>query len=66
MTEEDEEFLRLKRENEMRQANCKHRWEESTFGNKYWGPGTHQYTCARCGKMNMVRMGVDHGNHAQR
>lgn len=53
MTEEDEEFERLRREREMQQANCKHRWQESEFGKQYWAPGTYQYTCARCGKMNM-------------
>lgn len=62
MTEEDEEFERLRRENELRQANCQHRWEESKFGNKYWAPGTYQYTCARCGKMNM---GVLDGSRTQ-
>lgn len=56
MTEEDEEFLRIQREGEMRQTNCKHRWEESEFGKQYWAPGTRQYTCARCGKMNMFVM----------
>lgn len=56
MTEEDEEFLRIQREREMRQANCKHRWEESKFGVQHWAPGTYQYTCARCGKMNMGRL----------
>lgn len=64
MTEEDEEFERLQREREMRQANCKHRWEESEFGKQYWAPGTYQYTCKRCGKMSM---GVLNGNsEAQR
>lgn len=54
MTQDEiDEHLQQKQEREARQANCKHRWEESTFGNKYWAPGTYQYTCARCGKMNM-------------
>lgn len=43
-----------------RQAACKHRWEETAFGEKCWAPGTHQYTCHRCGKMNMITLGVDH------
>jgi len=60
MTEEEEEFERLRRENELRQANCHHRWQESDFGKKYWKPGMHQYTCNRCGKMQMVVLGVDH------
>ena len=59
MTDEDEEFERILRENKIRQDNCKHRWEESNFGSKYWTPGTHQYTCARCGKMNMFTVGVE-------
>ena len=59
MTDEDDEFARIARETELRQANCQHRWEESEFGKQYWAPGTHQYTCTRCGKMNMFTMGVD-------
>lgn len=34
---------------------CKHRWEPSNFGERYWAPGTYQYTCARC---NRVLMGT--------
>ena len=56
MNEEDEEFLRIQREREIRQANCQHRWEQSEFGQKHWEPGTWQYTCRRCGAMNMFRM----------
>lgn len=44
----------------MTEKKCQHRWEESDFGKKYWEPGTRQYTCARCGKMNMIRLGVDY------
>ena len=47
MTDEDDEFARIARETELRQANCQHRWEESEFGKQYWEPGTHQYTCTR-------------------
>ena len=41
--------------------NCQHRWEESAFGKQYWEPGTHQYTCHRCGSMQMVQIGIDQG-----
>lgn len=32
---------------------CKHRWEPSYFGQRQWAPHTWQYTCARCGNVNM-------------
>lgn len=48
--------METKEETEARQAQCKHRWEETQFGNKYWAPGTRQYTCVRCGKMTMFTM----------
>jgi hypothetical protein len=38
-------------------AACKHRWEPSEFGAKWWEPGTYQYWCARCNDMLMVRLG---------
>ena len=40
-----------------KQDACQHRWEESSFGKKYWAPGTWQHTCRRCGKMSMVQIG---------
>lgn len=43
-----------------KQTECRHRWEETDFGKKYWEPGTWQYTCQRCGKFSMVQIGVDH------
>ena len=62
MTEEDEEFAALEQRlksikeiNDKRSA-CKHRWEESDFGKQQWAPGTRQYTCRRCGAMNMFTM----------
>ena len=61
MTDEDDEFARVARETAMRQERCQHRWEESTFGKQYWEPGTHQYTCKRCGSMQMVQIGIDQG-----
>ena len=61
MTDEDDEFARVARETAMRQERCQHRWEEGTFGKQYWEPGTHQYTCHRCGKMSMVQVGIDQG-----
>ena len=60
MTDEDDEFARIARETELRQANCQHRWEESEFGKQYWEPGSHQYVCARCGKAIMFTMRADH------
>lgn len=60
MTDEDDEFARIARETAMRQANCQHRWEESEVGKQYWEPGSHQYTCTRCGKGIMFTIGVDH------
>lgn len=60
MTDEDDEFARIAREAIIRQANCKHRWEESEVGKQYWEPGSHQHTCTRCGKMNMFTIGADH------
>lgn len=33
---------------------CRHRWEPSEFGKRYWAPGTYQHRCARCGEMRMV------------
>ena len=54
MTDEDDEFVRIMRETALRQANCQHRWEESSFGSKYWAPGTYQYACKRCHAMAMV------------
>lgn len=59
---EDEEFAaleqRLKAIKEIndKRKNCQHRWEESEFGKKYWAPDTRQYTCKRCGSMNMFTM----------
>ena len=59
---EDEEFAeleqRLKEIKEIndKRSNCQHRWEQSEFGQKFWEPGTWQYTCRRCGAMNMFRM----------
>lgn len=60
---EDEEFEDLERrlsvpghEPAVRRGDCQHRWEQSEFGKRYWAPGTWQYTCRRCGKMNMIRM----------
>jgi len=64
MTDEDDEFARVARETAMRQARCQHRWEESSFGKRYWEPGTHQYTCKRCGSMQMVQIGIDQGEQA--
>lgn len=43
-----------------KQKFCQHRWEETDFGKKYWAPGTWQYQCKRCGKTNMIQIGVDH------
>ena len=40
--------------------NCQHRWEESEVGKQYWEPGSHQYTCTRCGKGIMFTIGADH------
>ena len=42
-----------------KQALCKHNWHETAFGKKWWTPGTWQFTCQRCNKMNQVYMGVD-------
>lgn len=62
MTEEDEEFAaldqRLKAIKEIteKRSNCQHRWEQSEFGKAYWAPGTWQFTCKRCGSMNMFKM----------
>lgn len=57
----DDEFARFMRETDQRQARCQHRWEESSFGKRYWEPGTHQYICKRCGSMQMVQIGIDQG-----
>lgn len=35
---------------------CQHRWEETFFGKQYWAPGTYQYQCRRCGKVNMTQL----------
>ena len=35
---------------------CKHRWEPSEFGKRYWAPNTYQYQCKRCGAMEMVTL----------
>ena len=62
MNEEDEEFAALEqrlqatKEIEAKRAACKHRWEETDFGKKYWAPGTYQYTCRRCGSTGMFTM----------
>ena len=61
MTDEDDEFARVARETAMRQEQCQHRWEESMFGKQYWESGTHQYTCHRCGSIQMVQIGIDQG-----
>lgn len=60
---EDEEFEDLERRlatddcrPAVKQGNCQHRWEQSEFGKRYWAPGTWQFMCKRCGKMNMIRM----------
>lgn len=69
---EDEEFeamelhlmLKQRSKNLIEQAvqraekrkDCQHRWEQTEFGKRYWAPGTWQYTCSRCGAMNMIRM----------
>lgn len=38
MTQDEiDEHLQQKQEMEARQANCKHRWEESTFGKMNMG-----------------------------
>lgn len=41
---------------QQKQATCQHRWEQTFFGQKYWQPGTWQYTCQRCGKFNMITL----------
>ena len=41
---------------QQKQATCQHRWEQTFFGEKYWEPGTYQYTCARCGKTSMITL----------
>ena len=62
MNEEDEEFVALEqrlssiKDVQARRSNCKHRWEESTFGKKYWAPGTWQFMCNRCGSVRMIVM----------
>ena len=58
---EDEEFealeqrLRMQQARE-RQSKCQHRWEQTFYWQKHWSPGTYQYTCQRCGKMNMITL----------
>lgn len=44
---------------QQRQSACRHRWEQTFFGEKYWQPGTWQYQCQRCGKTSMITLGVD-------
>lgn len=62
MNEEDEEFVALEqrlsavKEVQERRRNCKHRWEESTFGKKHWALGTWQFMCNRCGSVRMIVM----------
>ena len=45
----------------LKQEGCQHRWEQTFFGAQFLLPGTWQFTCHRCGKVNMIRLGVDHG-----
>lgn len=48
----DEVIARV-REDAEAVRKCQHRWEPSTFGQKYWEPHSWQYTCARCGTMKL-------------
>lgn len=55
----EEEIRNKMDEYRKKQEICKHRWEESDFGKKWWTPGTWQYQCQRCGKTSMITLGVD-------
>lgn len=52
----EDDIRRLYEEGMRKQATCQHRWEQTFFGQRFWVPGTWQYTCARCGKMSMTTL----------
>ena len=51
-----DDILRIYEKGVHRQDSCQHRWEQTFFGQRYWEPGTWQYSCARCGKMSMTTL----------
>lgn len=59
MTDEDDEFDRIRREIDMRQAGCQHRWAEVHFGKQYWAPGTWMFQCQRCGLTRMTQLSTE-------